>query len=114
MTLGSIPGLIQEVTGLLATDVLGRKNQKVGMPPGSPTYTGKQEVETVRISVIDYDGENLREETVALPAASQPYGPFAQGRQLSDSGHRSTPRGAPSDGRLRWEASQRPTRLGPP
>ena len=64
VTLGSIPGLLREATGLLATDVLGRKNQKVGMPPGSLVYTGEREVETVRISVIDYDGENLREETV--------------------------------------------------
>lgn len=38
----------------------------------------------------------------ALPAAIQAYGPFARDRQLSDSGHLSTPRrGASSDGRTR-------------
>jgi magnesium transporter len=41
-----------------------QQSRKAGLPPGSVVYTGEQKVEAVRISVLDYDPEEYREQTL--------------------------------------------------
>ena len=38
-----------------------RRSHKVGLPPGSVVYTGEQKVETVRITLFDYDEDQFKE-----------------------------------------------------
>ncbi len=35
--------------------------KKIGMPPGSLVFTGKQKTEKVRIDIMDYDSDNINE-----------------------------------------------------
>jgi magnesium transporter len=44
-------------------------SKKAGLPPGTPVHVGEQKVETVRISVIDYDEKNF--ETRELERAEE-------------------------------------------
>ena len=41
-----------------------RANQKVGLTPGTPVYTGEKKIEKVRIRIIDYDEAQLEEKEV--------------------------------------------------
>ncbi len=40
------------------------QSKKAGLPPGSVVYTGEQKVDTVRMTVIDYDGEQVQERQI--------------------------------------------------
>jgi magnesium transporter len=42
-----------------------RRSRKAGLPPGTLVYTGEQRVESVRITVIDYDEQHVQEKQVA-------------------------------------------------
>jgi magnesium transporter len=47
------------------TDKRGRQRSgKAGLPPGTLVYTGEKKVESVRITVIDYDGDQFVEKQV--------------------------------------------------
>lgn len=48
---------------------LPRSSKKAGLPPGSLVYTGERKVESVRITVIDYDERTVREEQLATVEA---------------------------------------------
>ncbi len=50
-----------------------RHSQKAGLPPGSPVFLGKQRVDDVRISVIDYEDGEVSEATLETPEACRPY-----------------------------------------
>jgi len=41
-----------------------RRSKKVGLPPGSLVYTGDRKVESVKITVIDYDEDHFQEHEV--------------------------------------------------
>ncbi len=41
--------------------VFQRKSKKSGLPPGTPTYVGEKKPTDTRITIIEYDEENLRE-----------------------------------------------------
>ncbi|HNY76891.1 MAG: magnesium/cobalt transporter CorA [Sedimentisphaerales bacterium] len=43
------------------------------MPPGTLVYTGEQQVESVRITVIDYDEQHVQEKQVASPEECLPF-----------------------------------------
>jgi magnesium transporter len=52
------------------------RSRKVGLPPGSLVYVGKQTgPEQTRITVIEYDGEHIQEREVATPEALLPLKP---------------------------------------
>jgi len=42
----------------------GKKPKKAGLPPGSLVFTGERKMETVRITIIDYDENTLQERQV--------------------------------------------------
>jgi magnesium transporter len=49
------------VIAVARLSVRKKRVSKAGLPPGSLVYTGERRVESVRLSVIDYDQEHLRE-----------------------------------------------------
>lgn len=42
-----------------------RRTEKIGLPPGTPVYTGDKKEEPVRITVIDYDEDHLEEKVIS-------------------------------------------------
>ncbi len=38
-----------------------KRSHKLGLPPGTPVYVGKEKVEKVKISILDYDAEQFQE-----------------------------------------------------
>ena len=48
-------------TGKKATSRLRVQSKKAGLPPGSVVHTGEQKVDTVRITVLDYDDTQFQE-----------------------------------------------------
>jgi magnesium transporter len=44
--------------------ILSKRSRKAGLPPGTPVHTGEKKVERVRITVIDYDEDEVREREV--------------------------------------------------
>ena len=38
-----------------------RREKKIGLPPGTPIYTGEMKEEEVRISIIDYSEDQIQE-----------------------------------------------------
>jgi magnesium transporter len=40
---------------------LGKRREKIGLPPGTPVYTGEKEKEEVRISIMDYSEDDFVE-----------------------------------------------------
>ncbi|HNT58302.1 MAG TPA: hypothetical protein PKL99_10490, partial [Syntrophales bacterium] len=51
----------------------GAISRKVGLPPGSLVHVGESRTEAVRITVLDYDGDGYREETVHAVEACFPF-----------------------------------------
>ena len=50
-----------------------RREKKIGMPPGTPIYTGEKKEEKVRISIIDYKEDQFQEMEVKTIEESFPY-----------------------------------------
>lgn len=48
-------------------------SEKAGLPPGSLVYVGEQEMETVKITVLDYDEEGVRERPVERVEEAFPF-----------------------------------------
>jgi magnesium transporter len=46
------------------TRLIKRMSQKIGLPPGALTFIGEKLLEKVKITVMDYDAENLQEKDV--------------------------------------------------
>ncbi len=44
-----------------------RRGKEIGLPPGTPVYTGKRKEEPVRLTVIDYDEEHFEESEINRP-----------------------------------------------
>ncbi|MGD9347692.1 MAG: magnesium and cobalt transport protein CorA, partial [Candidatus Aminicenantes bacterium] len=42
-----------------------RRTEKIGLPPGTPVYTGDKKEEAVRITVMDYDEDNFDEKEIS-------------------------------------------------
>ena len=42
-----------------------RQSKKAGLPPGTLVFTGERKLETVRITIIDYDENTVQEKQVA-------------------------------------------------
>ena len=42
-----------------------RRYEKIGLPPGTPVYTGDKKEEAVRITVIDYDEDHFEEKEIS-------------------------------------------------
>ena len=41
--------------------IIKRREKKIGLPPGTPIYTGEKKEEKVRISIIDYAEDQFQE-----------------------------------------------------
>lgn len=52
---------------------VAKRSRKAGLPPGTLVYTGEQQVESVRITVIDYDEQHVQEKQVASPEECLPF-----------------------------------------
>lgn len=50
-----------------------RTPQKIGLPPGTPVYTGLEQAKPVKIELIDYDESGVREQVLD---PSEPLSPF--------------------------------------
>ncbi len=46
------------------TRLIKRMSKKIGLPPGSLTFVGDKRADEVKITVMDYDANNLQEKTV--------------------------------------------------
>lgn len=57
-TLGFVPGVLGQVTGLVQSRVFGSKSERIGLPPGELVYTGERKVEHAKIALFDY-GEGV-------------------------------------------------------
>lgn len=57
-----------------------RRGKKVGLPPGAVVFTGEEKEAPVHLSVIDYDGEHLKEYT---PAAAKDIFPLRDSPAIS-------------------------------
>jgi magnesium transporter len=53
--------------------LLSRHSRKVGLPPGALVHVGEKKVESVRITVIDYDEQNLTEKQIASVEECLPF-----------------------------------------
>ena len=42
-----------------------RRSEKIGLPPGTPVYTGDKKEEAVRITIIDYDEDHFDEREIS-------------------------------------------------
>ncbi len=52
---------------------VAKRSKKAGLPPGTLVYTGEQQVEAVRITVIDYDEQHVQEKQVASTEECFPF-----------------------------------------
>ncbi len=52
---------------------VARRSKKAGLPPGTLVYTGEQQVESVRITIIDYDEQHVQERQVASTEECLPF-----------------------------------------
>jgi magnesium transporter len=48
----------------MRADQVSKRSKKTGLPPGSLVHVGERKVEKTRITVIDYDGDNVFEKEV--------------------------------------------------
>lgn len=57
---------LREVSGMFKIDkFIKRRTEKMGLPPGTPIYTGDKKEEAVRITIIDYDEDQYDEKEVS-------------------------------------------------
>ena len=57
-----------------ATDTqIHRRSKKAGLPPGSLVFLGKQRVDNISITVIDYNADTLQETTLSNPSECRTY-----------------------------------------
>jgi magnesium transporter len=52
--------------------VVKNRSRKAGLPPGSLVHIGEKKSETIRLSRMDYDEQNVTEPAVASPEACRP------------------------------------------
>jgi magnesium transporter len=61
----NLPGLSRAAGSMVR--ILKNPSLKAGLPPGTPVHVGKQQVETVQITITEYDRESYRTRTTAHP-----------------------------------------------
>lgn len=50
-----------------------KRSHKLGLPPGTPVYVGKEKIEKVKISILDYDTERFQETETEACEECLPY-----------------------------------------
>lgn len=57
---------LKEMSDMFKIDkFIKRRSEKIGLPPGTPVYTGDEKEEPIRIIVIDYDEDHFDEKEIS-------------------------------------------------